>query len=53
MENPSRPWRDIARELAREPDNNRAWKLSQELDRALEEQAFTQPEAQGPVTPAA
>jgi hypothetical protein len=38
MESNSRPWREIARELASETDNNRAWELSQELDKALEEQ---------------
>ena len=38
METTSRPWQDIARELAREPNNDRAWELSQELNKALEEQ---------------
>jgi hypothetical protein len=35
---PSRPWRDIARELAKESDRNKISVLSRELNRALEEQ---------------
>jgi hypothetical protein len=35
---PSRPWRDIARELATEADPKRITELAKELDRALAEQ---------------
>jgi hypothetical protein len=38
MENASRAWREIARELARETDSLRAWELSQELNKALAEE---------------
>ena len=38
MENTSRSWKDIARELARETNSDRVWELSQELNKALEEQ---------------
>jgi hypothetical protein len=38
MENPLRPWRDIARELAQQTDHSRITELSDELDCAIEEQ---------------
>jgi hypothetical protein len=38
-----RPWRDIARELARETDRKRILELTEELNRAMEEQRVTAP----------
>lgn len=35
---PSRPWRDIARELAKETNRERIAELAHELNRALSEQ---------------
>lgn len=39
-QNPLRPWKDIARELARETNRLRVRELSEELNRALEEQGL-------------
>jgi hypothetical protein len=38
MENPSRPWQEIARDLAQETDRTRIAQLSEELNLALDEQ---------------
>ena len=40
METTSRPWQDIARELAQETNSDRVLELSQELNKALEEQGL-------------
>ena len=35
-----RPWREIARELAAEPDRKKRYELGQELNMAIEEQGM-------------
>jgi hypothetical protein len=42
---PSRPWRDIARELANETSGKRITELADELTRAVDEQAHSFPKA--------
>jgi hypothetical protein len=44
MENPLRPWKEIARELAKETNRQRVTELSSELNRAIDEQTgFSRP----------
>ena len=41
MKTTSRPWQDIARELAQETNSDRVWELSEELNKeALQEQGL-------------
>ena len=48
---PSRPWREIARELARETNRDRITELSEELNRALAEQLSASAPIQSQETP--
>jgi hypothetical protein len=50
QESQRRPWQQIARELAGTTDRNRIVALSEELNRAMEEQA-SDPRADQPQTP--
>jgi hypothetical protein len=43
MENPVRPWKEIARELAEETNRQRITELSHELNRAIDEQTGSRP----------
>jgi hypothetical protein len=43
---PMQPWQDIARELARETNRERVVELSEELNRAVDEQLHHKPVAQ-------
>jgi hypothetical protein len=45
MENPVRPWKEIARELANETNRQRITELSNELNRAIDEQTGSRPVA--------
>jgi len=52
MTSPTRPWSDIARELAREPNRERVTQLSNELNQAIEEQTLNnKPEPTRPSIP--
>jgi hypothetical protein len=43
---PTWPWQDIARDLARETNRKRVAELSEELNRAVDEQLHHKPVAQ-------